>query len=132
MFFMTVSCGLLSGFHSTQSTIVSRTLASEYEGRKVFYGSMCLECFIAMIWAAAAMSVYSQNIVPDNLIGQVPVINIITDTFVPYYLAFIVTAAVAILPITSGDTALRAFRIIGAEIFHLEQKNILKISMKNI
>ena len=35
MFFMTVSCGLLSGFHSTQATIVSRTLKSEYDGKFV-------------------------------------------------------------------------------------------------
>ncbi|MBQ3641156.1 carbon starvation protein A, partial [bacterium] len=69
MFFMTVSCGLLSGFHSTQSTIISRTLASEKDGRKVFYGMMCLESLIAMIWAAAAMHVYSLKLVPDSVVG---------------------------------------------------------------
>lgn len=38
IFFMTVSCGLLSGFHSTQATLISRTVKSEFEGKKIFYG----------------------------------------------------------------------------------------------
>ena len=49
MFFMTVSCGLLSGFHSTQATIISRTVKSEFDGKRIFYGMMCLESLIAMI-----------------------------------------------------------------------------------
>ena len=45
IFFMTISCGLLSGFHSTQSTIIARTVKHEKEGRKVFYAMMCVESF---------------------------------------------------------------------------------------
>lgn len=124
MFFMTVSCGLLSGFHSTQATIISRTVQKEQDGKKIFYGMMCLESFIAMIWAAAAMDVYSLNQVPQNFIGTVNVVNIIANKFVPLYLAFLVTIAVIILPITSGDTALRSLRITIAETFNLKQKYI--------
>jgi len=121
IFFMTVSCGLLSGFHSTQSTIISRTVKSEFEGRKIFYGMMCAESVIAMIWAAAAMHVYANNLVSENLVGTANVINIIADTFVAPYLAFVVTLAVVILPITSGDTALRALRLALCDIFKLKQ-----------
>ena len=124
MFFMTVSCGLLSGFHSTQATIISRTINTEKEGRKVFYGMMCLESLIAMIWAAGAMHVYSLNIVPDNMVGSVNVINSIADVFVFPVLTFIVTVAVVVLPITSGDTALRGLRMILGEAFKLNQKSI--------
>lgn len=124
MFFMTVSCGLLSGFHSTQATIISRTINSEKDGRIVFYGMMCLESLIAMIWAAAAMDVYSHHLVPDNLIGSVNVVNIIANKFVPLNLAFLVTLAIIILPITSGDTALRGLRITIADALKLEQKKI--------
>ena len=130
MFFMTISCGLLSGFHSTQSTIISRTIKTEYEGKKVFYGMMCAESLIAMIWAAAAMHVYSLHLVPDNLIGSATVINTIADTFVTPLLAFVVTIAVVILPITSGDTALRALRMSIADAANLKQNlifNRLKI-----
>ena len=126
MFFMTVSCGLLSGFHSTQATILSRTLDKEKDGRRIFYGMMCLESLIAIIWAAAAMDVYSLNLVPQNIVGTVNVVNIIANKFVPLNLAFLVTIAIIILPITSGDTALRGLRITIADALKLEQKNILK------
>ena len=125
MFFMTVSCGLLSGFHSTQATIISRTVDKEKDGRQIFYGMMCLESLIAMIWAAAAMDVYSLNLVPQNLIGTVNVVNIIANKFVPFNLAFLVTLAVIVLPITSGDTALRGLRITIADALNVEQKKII-------
>ena len=124
MFFMTVSCGLLSGFHSTQATIISRTVNHEKDSKQIFYGMMCLESLIAIIWAAAAMDVYSLNEVPQNMIGTVNVVNLIANKFVPLNLAFLVTLAVIVLPITSGDTALRGLRITIADALKLEQKKI--------
>ncbi|MCQ2753605.1 MAG: carbon starvation protein A [bacterium] len=124
MFFMTVSCGLLSGFHATQSTIVSRTLKSEHDGRRVFYEMMCFESLIAMVWAAGAMHVYSNHLTPDNLIGTAAVINDIADVFVPTFLTFVVTLAVVVLPITSGDTALRGLRMIIADAIKLPQAKL--------
>ncbi len=124
MFFMTVSCGLLSGFHSTQATIISRTVNNEKDGKIIFYGMMCLESLIAIIWAAAAMDVYSLNLVPANIVGTVNVVNIIANKFVPLNLAFLVTLAIIILPVTSGDTALRGLRITIADALKIEQKKI--------
>ena len=120
-FFITVSCGLLSGFHSTQSTIISRTIADEKSGKKIFYGMMCIESLITMIWAAGAMHVYSHNLVAKNLIGTVNVLNTIADTFVIPNLTFLVTIAIVVLPITSGDTAFRGLRMIIAEAINLNQ-----------
>ena len=54
--FFTITCGALSGFHATQSPIISRTVQKESQGRYIFYGMMIAEAVIAMIWAAAAMS----------------------------------------------------------------------------
>ena len=125
IFFMTISCGLLSGFHSTQATIISRTLNNEYEGKKVFYGMMCAESLIAMIWAAATMHVYSLNLVPEKIIGTANVINSITDVFVAPILAIIITIAVVVLPITTGDTALRALRLTLADVFNLKQNTLM-------
>ena len=59
IFFVTVACGILSGFHSTQTAIISRTMKSERQGRNTFYNMMILEGFIAMVWAAGAMGVYN-------------------------------------------------------------------------
>ncbi len=33
VFFVTVACGIVSGFHSTQSTLIARTMEHEKEGR---------------------------------------------------------------------------------------------------
>ena len=43
VFFITVACGILSGFHSTQTAIISRTMKSERQGRMTFYNMMVLE-----------------------------------------------------------------------------------------
>lgn len=132
MFFMTISCGLLSGFHATQSTIIARTVKHEKEGRKIFYAMMCLESFIAMIWAAGAMTVYNLNLVPQNLVGQVPAIKIIAEYFVPSYLVFIVIFAIVVLPITTGDTSLRALRLNLSDAFKIKQSSIMGRFLINI
>ena len=124
IFFMTISCGLLSGFHSTQSTVIARTVKHEKEGRKIFYAMMCIESFIAMVWAAASMTVYSLNIVPETLVGKIPAIQIITEYFVPSYLAFIVIIAIVVLPITTGDTSLRALRLTLSDALKIKQSKV--------
>ena len=43
VFFVTVACGITSGFHSTQCTLIGRSVEHEKEGRTVFYGMMILE-----------------------------------------------------------------------------------------
>ena len=132
MFFMTVSCGLLSGFHSTQATIISRTVENEHDAKAIFYGMMILESLIAMIWAAGAMDIYSTHSIAPNLIGTANVVNTIADKFVSPYLAFIVTLAVVVLPITSGDTALRGLRLTIAQTLNIEQKKIVNRFMISI
>ena len=58
---VTISCGALSGFHSTQSPIVSRTMKKESEGRKIFYGAMIGEGMIALVWASSRNDVFRRN-----------------------------------------------------------------------
>lgn len=121
-FFMTVSCGLLSGSHATQTAIVARTMNNEYEGRKVFFKTMCYESLIVMIWAAGALFVYNTAMVPENMIGTVGVVDVIAKQFTPFNLSLIVVLAVLCLPLTSGDTALRALRMVIADALDLDQK----------
>ena len=121
-FFMTVSCGLLSGSHATQTAIVARTLNNEYEGRKVFFKTMCFESLIVMTWAAGALFVYHNAIVPENMVGTVGVVDIVAKQFTPLNLSLIVVLAVLCLPFTSGDTALRALRMVVADALNLDQK----------
>ena len=56
MMFISVACGAVSGFHSTQSPIMARCCKSEKQAKRVFYGAMVCEGVIALIWAAAACS----------------------------------------------------------------------------
>lgn len=123
-FFLTVSCGLLSGSHATQAPIIARTVKNEKQGRKIFYMMMCGESVIMMIWALAAMSVYQLNLVPENLIGTANVVNIVANQYAPFGLGILIALSVLVLPITSGDTALRSVRMMVSEALNLSQKPI--------
>ena len=118
--FVTIACGIISGFHATQSPIVARTMKSEREARATFYGMMIAEGVIAMIWAAAALAIY--NIAPENLKLAGPVVlgNIATH-FLGSGLGGVTVAAIIVLAITSGDTALRSSRLSLGEMLHIDQ-----------
>ena len=45
--FITVACGAISGFHSTQSPLMARCIKSERDCHKIFYGAMVCEGIIA-------------------------------------------------------------------------------------
>ena len=49
--FITIACGAISGFHSTQSPLMARCITCEDQGRPVFYGAMVGEGIIALIWS---------------------------------------------------------------------------------
>lgn len=122
--FVTIACGLLSGFHATQSPIVVRTMSTERNARATFYGMMIVEGVIAMVWAAAAMAIYNLSPETVKLSGAV-VLNKITERFLGGGLGIVTVLAVVVLAITSGDTALRSLRLSMAEAFRIPQKPIL-------
>ncbi len=127
LLFLTISCGALSGFHATQSPIISRTLDSEKNGRKVFYGSMIIEAVIAMIWAAAAMSLFYGTDLSQLLSEQGPavVVSEISITVLGAIGGTLGVLGVIVLPITSGDTAFRSARMIIADYFKVPQKKLI-------
>ncbi len=116
---VTVSCGAISGFHSTQSPILARTLKRESEGRKVFYGAMVAEGIIALIWAAAGMAFFNGT---DGLQaalaagGPAGVVNEISKTTLGSLGGVLAILGVIILPITTGDTAMRSSRMMLADL----------------
>lgn len=126
LFFITVACGIVSGFHSTQACIIARSVNSEFEGRNTFYMMMILEGFIAMIWAAAAMVVYNNGIAEAGVTGAVAVVGLISKSFLGEIGGIIAILGVVVLAITSGDTALRSLRIMLADYFHIDQVNKVK------
>jgi len=62
VFFVTVACGIVSGFHATQNVLLSRYVSSERQGRMTFYNMMVVEGVIAMFWAAATMALMSRGL----------------------------------------------------------------------
>ena len=62
MLFITIACGAISGFHSTQSPLMARCLTNEKYGRRVFYGAMITEGVVALIWAAISMSFLEESV----------------------------------------------------------------------
>ena len=126
IFFITVACGILSGFHSTQTAIISRTMKSEKQGRMTFYNMMILEGFIAMVWAAGAMGVYNLGLQEVNASLATGTIGVVCKNILGNVGGIIALLGVIVLPITSGDTALRALRLGIADAFHLDQSSKAK------
>lgn len=123
LLFVTIACGIISGFHATQSPIIARSMKSEMQARSSFYGMMILEGIIAMIWAAAGLAIY--NLFPAQMsVVPAKVLGFITTYFLGKWGGMITVIAVVILAITSGDTAMRSLRLSFAEIFRIPQKKV--------
>ncbi|KMK92327.1 carbon starvation protein A [Rossellomorea marisflavi] len=126
LLFLTISCGALSGFHATQSPIISRTTKNERNGRKIFYGMMILEAIIAMIWAAAAMSIFPAGELNSILAesGPAGVVSEVSMLMLGSIGGTLAILGVIVLPITSGDTSFRSARMIIADYINVKQLKI--------
>lgn len=138
MLFIVISCGAVSGFHSTQSPLMARCLKNEKYARPVFYGAMITEGIVAMIWAAAAMAYFggaeglnqaaSQGIEIDGTLTKVTpaiAVDMICKSWLGKVGAVIAIIGVVVCPITSGDTAFRSLRLTISDSFKYDQKKIL-------
>ncbi|CAM5191224.1 Carbon starvation protein CstA OS=Ureibacillus acetophenoni OX=614649 GN=SAMN05877842_101165 PE=3 SV=1 [Ureibacillus acetophenoni] len=128
LIFFTITCGALSGFHATQTPIISRTTQNEKQGRKIFYGMMIAEGIIAMIWAAASMSLFGGYGGLQELLaagGPAAVVSQVSLLMMGTIGGTLAVIGVIVLPITSGDTAFRAARMIIADYFKFAQVKFL-------
>lgn len=126
MLFVTIACGAISGFHSTQSPVMARCLTNEKYGRRVFYGAMIAEGIIALIWAAAAMAFFNGSeglsAFMANSGGAGGVVHEISTSLLGTIGGILAIIGVIICPITSGDTAFRSARLTIADAFKINQK----------
>ena len=125
--FITVACGAISGFHSTQAPLMARCMKSERQGHFVFYGAMVAEGIIALVWAAAGCSIYEVSgglntglaeILADGQSAAIYDVCIKTMGKVGVALAML---GVIACPITSGDTAFRSARLTIADWAKIDQ-----------
>ncbi|MBR6463455.1 carbon starvation protein A [bacterium] len=126
LFFVTVACGIASGFHSTQATLIARSLKSEKSGRKVFFNMMLMEGFIAMIWAAVTMGVMGKYGLSSAGNANASLVEII-ETLLGSKFGIIVMAGFIVLPITTGGTTMRILRIMLCELLKIGSSKIGKI-----
>lgn len=124
MLFITIACGIISGFHATQSPIVSKTIRHEKEGRKIFYGMMVIEGVLAMIWAAACSLLFTLNPETISISNGNTIITTAIFNLLPYILGVLAVIVLIFLSVTSGDTALRVLRTTTAGFLHVDQKKV--------
>ena len=126
--FITVACGAISGFHSTQSPLMARCMKSEKQGHFVFYGAMVSEGIIALVWAAAGCALYEVTGGLNTGLAEIlangqsaAIYDVCVKTMGKVGVALAMLGVIA-CPITSGDTAFRSARLVLADWFKLDQK----------
>jgi carbon starvation protein CstA len=128
MLFITIACGAISGFHSTQSPLMARCITNESYGHRVFYGAMVSEGMVALIWAAAAMAFFPNGIMGLNEVltqgGAGLVVNKVSIGLLGSFGGILAMLGVIACPITSGDTAFRSTRLILGDMFSMSQESI--------
>lgn len=125
LLFVTITCGAISGFHSTQAPIMARCLSNEKYVRPVYYGAMVSEGLVASVWALAGMAAfpggYQQLADILALGGPALVVKEVASSYLGTFGSIVAIIAVAIFPITSGDTAFRSLRLTLVDAFNIPQ-----------
>lgn len=135
LLFVTITCGAISGFHSTQAPIMARCLTNEKYVRPVYYGAMMCEGIVACVWALAGIAAFPGGYIELKSIldlgGPGMVVNQVATSYLGVVGGIMAIIAVAVFPITSGDTAFRALRLTIIDAFNIPQnvRNRLLISV---
>lgn len=128
LMFITIACGALSGFHSTQSPMMARCITNEKYARPVFYGAMITEGFIALIWATLSIAFYNGTAGLNNALGATgnagAVVSEISKGFLGPWGGSLAVLSVIFLAITTGDTALRSARLSCADFLKSDQTKL--------
>ena len=133
LLFLTITCGAISGFHSTQSPMIARCLTNEKYARPVFYGAMMCEGIVACVWALAGIATFPGGYVELrdmlDLGGPGLVVNHIATSYLGVFGGVMAILAVAIFPITSGDTAFRSLRLTITDAFNISQSAMHRLAL---
>ncbi len=149
MIFVTIACGAISGFHATQSPLMVRCLPKARRMRPVFYGAMIMEGLVALVWATVGLTLRdwatSYALVADPLTGRLTpqlaesgeqavsfmqlslaspatAVNEACTSLLGPLGAVLAVLGVVVLPISSGDTAMRCCRLMLADVFGMDQQ----------
>lgn len=123
--FVTIACGAISGFHSLVSSgTTAKQLDSEKDARPIAYGSMLIECAVAVIslcaigyvWTAASDGTYAS---PTQVFagGLSAMLGTFAGARVQAVMYQMLVLAVSVFCLTSLDTATRLARYMFQEFF---------------
>ncbi len=133
LLFVTITCGAISGFHSTQSPMIARCLTNEKYARPVFYGAMVCEGIVACVWALAGIAAFPEGYIGLKAMldagGPGLVVNHIATSYLGVFGGVMAILAVAIFPITSGDTAFRSLRLTIMDAFNISQTVLNRLAL---
>lgn len=135
LLFVTITCGAISGFHSTQAPIIARCLTNEKYVRPVYYGAMLAEGVVACVWALAGIAAFPGGYAELKGVlaqgGPGLVVNQVATSYLGVFGGIIAIIAVAVFPITSGDTSFRSLRLTIIDAFNIPQsiRNRLLVSV---
>ncbi len=133
LLFVTITCGAISGFHSTQSPMIARCLTNEKYARPVFYGAMVCEGIVACVWALAGIAAFPEGYIGLKAMldqgGPGLVVNHIATSYLGVFGGVMAILAVAIFPITSGDTAFRSLRLTIMDAFNISQTTLHRLAL---
>ena len=127
LMFVTIACGAISGFHSTQSPMIARCIKDEKYARPVFYGAMITEGIIALMWACLGICFYENSAGLMNAVqsgGTGGVVSEISKGLLGNVGSILTISSVVILAITTGDTCFRSARLSCADFLKLSQDKI--------
>ncbi|ONI39897.1 carbon starvation protein CstA [Candidatus Epulonipiscium fishelsonii] len=135
--FVTIACGAISGFHSLVSSgTSSKQIKNEKHMLPVSYGSMLLECLLAVIALIAVASFASGEAATSGLVtpSQIfagAVANFLSSIGLPYAIIFtLINLAVSAFALTSLDSVARVARLSFQEFFATEEEE--KSAVANI
>ena len=130
--FTTIACGAISGFHSLVSSgTTSKQLDKETDAKPIAYGSMLIECVLAILTLCAIAYAYKWNAAnPDNALTGATAIfgggiaHMIDDVIPGTYniLYTLLVLAYSAFCLTSLDTATRLARFMFQELWLDGQK----------
>lgn len=134
--FITVACGAISGFHSLiASGTTSKQLDNEKDAKLIGYGSMLIECILAVIALITVGALFANNKMPQGT-PAVVFASAISGFFrelgageIAVNITFtIISLAISAFALTSLDTATRLGRFLFQELFISKKENSGKVT----
>jgi carbon starvation protein CstA len=105
--------------------MMARCLTNEKYARPVFYGAMMCEGIVACVWALAGIAAFPGGYAELkgilDLGGPGLVVSHIATGYLGAFGGIMAILAVAVFPVTSGDTAFRSLRLTITDAFNIKQ-----------